>query len=58
MTDTSPAVPTAPTSEERWNTPIARGAAPGARLRRRWLVALPTVCLVIALLILVLSGRL
>ena len=55
--DIPPAVAPAAKFEERWNAWIAKAASHDARLRRRWLIAMPMLCLVVAILILFLGGR-
>jgi hypothetical protein len=54
----SPAIPAITGSEARWSAWIAKGAAHDRRLRRKLFIAVPTLCLVVALLILFLSARL
>jgi hypothetical protein len=53
-----PAIPAITGSEERWNAWIAKGDAHDRRLRRKLLIAVPTLCLVVALVILFLGPRL
>lgn len=50
----SPAVPTATSSsEERWTAWLAKSAAHDRRLRRKLLIAVPIVCVVAAVMIIV-----
>lgn len=52
----SAAIPSAISSEERWNAWMAKGAAHDRRLRRKLLVAVPILGIVAALWILFLAG--